>query len=166
MNKYLIVTISQLVLLLITYALIPVYIKNSGKFLLGNLSRKAIPVYVIGTLLTLASLGYLVYYCSKYEISDDSDQRNKLFLTLYLFLSALWSILLIFYGLYKKSGLYYSMKVLLFLIAACAIGLLVNISYDYMDDDVESKWALVGASIITLQSLVGDAIVWSWYFPK
>ena len=165
MNKYLIVTISQLVLLLITYALIPVYIKNSGKFLLGNLSRKAIPVYVIGTLLTLASLGYLVYYCSKYEISDDSDQRNKLFLTLYLFLSALWSILLIFYGLYKKSGLYYSMKVLLFLIAACAIGLLVNMSYDYVDD-TESKWALVSASIITLQSLVGDAIVWSWYFPK
>ena len=165
MNKYLIVTISQLVLLLITYALIPVYIKNPGKFLLGNLSRKVIPVYVIGIALTLASLGYLVYYCSKYEISDDYDQRNKLFLTLYLFLSALWSILLILYGLYKQSGVYYSMKVLLFLIAACAIGLLVNMSYDYVDE-CQSKWALASAGMLTLQSLVGDAIVWSWYFPK
>ena len=165
MNKYLIVSISQIVLLLITYALIPFYIKNSGKFLLGNLSRKAIPVYAVSILLTFASLGYLIYYCSKHEISDDSDQRNKIFLTLYLFLSSLWSILLIFYGLYKKSGVYYSMKVLLFLIAACAIGLLVNISNDY-NDCSEEKFAIASASILTLQSLVGDALVWSWYFPK
>ena len=165
MNKYLIVSISQIVLLIITYGLIPLYIKNSGKFLLGNLSRKAIPVYAVGILLTFASLGYLIYYCSKYEISDDSDQRNKLFLTLYLFLSSLWSILLIFYGLYKKSGVYCSIKVLLFLIAACAIGLLVNIYNDYVGDS-EEKWAIASASILTLQSLVGDALVWSWYFPK
>ena len=79
MNKYLIVTISQLVLLLITYALIPVYIKNPGKFLLGNLSRKAIPVYAIGIALTIVSLGYLVYYCSRYERGrgDKNDWHNK-----------------------------------------------------------------------------------------
>jgi hypothetical protein len=165
MNKYLIVSISQIILLVITYALIPFYIKNSGKFLLGNLSRKAIPVYAVSILFTFVSLGYLIYYCSKNKISDDSDLRNKLFLTLYLFLSSLWSILLIFYGLYKKSRVYYGMKVLIFLIAACAIGLLANISNAYVGDS-EEKWAIASASMLTLQSLVGDALVWSWYFPK
>ena len=165
MNKFLIVLIAQYVLLLVSYVLIPIYVKNPGRYLLGGLSKKAVPVYAVGIVLTLASLGYLVYFCSHAEISDDSDQRNKLFLTSYFFLAALCSILLIFYAMYKNNKLYYLIKVVLYLTAAFALALLGNIWYDGVYD-IHEKVAVASAAIISAQSLIGDAMVWSWYFPK
>ena len=88
-----------------------------------------------------------------------------IYLTCYLFFAALSSIFLILYASYKNPILYYSNKIILFTIAGLAVALLVNLlqAWPYNTQD---KFAIASASIITIQTLVGDALVWSWYFPK
>ena len=165
MNSYLIASIIQYALMLLTYLLLPFYIKNSGKFIMGNFPKKFRPIYYTGIMVTLVSLGYLIYYCADKEISDNVDITNKVLLSLFIFFSSLWPILMIFYSKYKRNWLYYLIKINLVLTAGCALGLVINIGLEKYWDIFE-KIAFAAAFLITAQSVIGDTIIWSYYFPK
>ena len=48
MNSYLIASIIQYALMLLTYLLLPFYIKNSGQFIMGKFPKKFRPIYYTG----------------------------------------------------------------------------------------------------------------------
>ncbi|MDC0231108.1 hypothetical protein OAK19_04015 [Aureispira] len=163
--SYLGISITQFILLLITWILFPFYVKNNTDYVFGNLPKKSRAIYYTGFIITLASIIYLIYYSSLQEVSDSHDIANKILFSLYLFLTSIWSILLILYYISKKSYIYTLIKITVILYALTSVGLFINICMD-TPWTTNDKIAFASIFFITLQAVVGDAIFWNKYFPK
>jgi len=162
--SYLGISITQLILFIIACSLFPFYIKNSGQYIWGNISKRAKPVLYTTASLALIAICYMIYYCSLNEISDDYDISNKILFSIYLFLVSMWIILLIFYKTYKTNLIYNLIKTVVILYAICSIGLLVSVSSN--NENNEDKIAITAAFFMALQAVVGDSIYWLINFPK
>lgn len=164
-NSYLGISIAQFCLLILIVILFPFYVKNSGQYIWGNISKNAKPVLYVTASLTLISICYMIYYCSLNEVSDDYDISNKMLFSIYLFLVSLWLILLIFYKKYKNNACYNLIKTVVILYAICSVALLVSVSSNNEKSN-EDKIAITAAFFMALQGVVGDSILWLVNFPK
>ena len=163
--SYLAISITQFILYIITIILFPYYIKNSSHYIFGNIPKKYKPLYYSGIFITFLSICYMIYYCSLEEISNKHDITNKLLFSLYIFLSSLWAIFMIFYNSSKNKYIYHSIQAIVILYALCSLGLLINVSV-INPLKTEDKVAIAASFFIALLAIVGDAIYWLINFPK